>query len=190
MDRFTEEKLKNKKYRNNEEAIRRAVFLTKHKLSVKYLVKTAHISRATLYRHHQNINEIIPDYENYVLKRFQNIIHFAKKKDIKLNLVYERLLLFILAHRVIISCIFKHSNDSNLVEKMIEFLKPTIIATHTIKNDEVFKIYTKEVACIIQSWQQDGFKKEEITVTLNKILYLTQTAQIRLSPITSVQHRN
>ena len=188
MDRFTEEKLKNKKYRNNEEAIRRAVFLTKHKLSVRCLIKTAHISRATLYRHHQNINEIIPDYENYVLKRFQSIVHFAKKKDIKLNLVYERLLLFILAHRVIILCIFKHCKNSNLIEKMIESLEPTIIATHTIKNDEVFKIYTKEVAYIIQSWQQDGFKKEEITVTLNKILYLTQTAQIRLSPIASIQH--
>lgn len=185
MERFTEEKLKNKKFKNSEVAIKNALFLAKNKFRVGYIIKKAQISRATFYRHHQSINEIIPDYEKYLLKRFKKTVcHPTRDKDIRLRTLYERTLLFMLAHEEIISCVLIQ-NDSRFIERMILSLEPAITATRQLHNKEIFIIYAREVACIIESWQQSKSKKENLSVTLDKIVYLTNTAHIRLSPLTS-----
>ena len=49
----------------------------------------------------------------------------------------------------------------------------------------MFKIYAKEIAGLIEEWGRTGFNKNSITSTVDKIMFLTNTAHIRLSPLAS-----
>ena len=72
--RITEKRLKDKRFRDTEEAIVMAFFVLKDKICLKRLIKTAGISRSTLYRHHENINKIVPDYEEYMVSKYKRFI--------------------------------------------------------------------------------------------------------------------
>lgn len=182
-DRITDKKLKNKRFRKNEEAIIMAFFLTKDKLSLKRLLYYAKISRSTLYRHHKNLNEVAPDYEKYILKKCKNYMKpFMKKEELGLKTLYQRILVFLVANQFVINYLLKYSNH-DFIEKIIKVLKPIILASDKVDDGEVFKIYTKEVAVVIEEWCRLGFKKEDILPTANKIMYLTDQAYIRLSPL-------
>lgn len=185
MERVTEKKLKNKKFRDSEAAIRRGFFLLKNKLSVERLIKVAKISRSTLYRHHKNIHEVIPNYERFVLRRCKNTMrHLARNKRIRLKTLYERLLIFMSANRPIMEFLLEFG-DRNFIEKIVFALEPKITATGKVNNGEMFKIYAKEVAGLIETWGHAGFDPDAIPIVINKIIYLTDTAHIRLSPLTS-----
>ena len=184
-DRITDKKLKNKRFQKTEEAIIMAFFLSKEKLSLKRLLYLAKISRSTLYRHHKNLTEIAPDYEKYILKKCKSYIKPLMKKDEPgLKNLYQRILVFMVANRLIIRFLLKYSNQ-NFLEKIVRALKPKILATGKVANGEMFNIYTKEIATIIEEWCKLGFKKDAIVPTTNKIMYLTDQAYIRLSPLNS-----
>ena len=183
MDRITEQKLKNKKFRKSEEATLDAFFLAKDCLSVKRITQIAHISRSTLCRHHGNITKVPANYEIYILKRYQKAI----RKPLKISTIrqlYRRTIIFIVANKRIIQFIYQFGDHSTF-EKIIYYLKSKIIASRKVSNDEMFKIYVKEVACIIEDWAQKGYKMDDISAVVGKIMYLTDTARSRLSPITS-----
>ncbi|MBR2766517.1 hypothetical protein IKD67_00280 [Candidatus Saccharibacteria bacterium] len=182
-DRITDEKLKNKRFKKTEEAIIMAFFLNKDKLNLKRLLYLAKISRSTLYRHHRNINEIAPDYEKYILKKCKNYMKpFMKKDEFNLKTLYQRILVFMVANRFIVNYLLKY-NSHDFIERIIKALRPIIVASDKVDDGEMFKIYTKEVAAIIEEWCRLGFKKEDILPTTNKIMFLTDQAYIRLSPL-------
>ena len=58
LQKITEQKLKNKRYRATEKAIILAFSLMADRLSLRELIRAARISRTTLYRHHGNITQI------------------------------------------------------------------------------------------------------------------------------------
>ena len=183
MDRITEQKLKNKKFRKSEEAILDAFFLAKDYLSAKRITQIAHISRSTLCRHHGSVTKVPENYEAFILKRYQKTIYRLLKTS-TIKQLYRRTLIFMVANKKIIQFLYQFSSH-NIIEKMIYYLKPKIIASRKVSNDEMFKIYAKEVACIIESWTQKGYKMDDISVAVGKIMYLTDTVRTWLNSITS-----
>ena len=162
-----------------------AYYLTKDKLSLKRLLKYAKISRSTLYRHHKNLHEIAPDYEKYILKKCKNTMRkLMQSKGSHLKTLYQRILVFMAANQFIMKFLLQYGSP-NLMERIVTALKPKIIATNKVADGEMFKIYVKEVSAIIEEWCKNGFKKEAIVPTTNKIMYLTDQAYIRLSPLKS-----
>ena len=183
MDRITDRKLKNKKFRKSEEAILDAFFLVRNYLSTQKITQAAHISRSTLCRHHGSITKVPINYEIYILKRYQKAIRRLIKK-FPIKQLYRRTLIFIIANKKIIQ--FLHQFGShNTFENMVYCLKPKIIASRKVSDDEMFKIYAKEVTCVIEDWAQKGYKIDDISVVVGKIMYLTDTVRARLNPITS-----
>lgn len=189
-DRITEKKLKNKRFRNTEETIIATLLTTKELLSPSRLIKIAGISRSTLYRHHQNVHEIIPDYERYISRRFKtNYARLMKIGYIRLRFLYEQIFPLLLANQPIIKLILQHDNRS-FTEQIIAILKPKILTVARISDGEAFRIYAKEVAALVEAWCNNGFKRTEINPTVDKIMYLTSTAHTRLSPLVQFDHPN
>lgn len=183
VGKITEKKLKNKRFRNTEETIVKTIISTKDKLSLAQLIHLAHISRSTIHRHHGNITEIVPNYEKYLLRKCKTTLErLMKIKNIHLEYLYERLMIFLLNNQQIVKLIFKHG-DSDFIEKIIFILKPKIISTSKISNDEAFTLYNKEIAGLIELWFYTGFDEANIAPTVEKIMYLTNTAHIRLNPL-------
>ena len=183
MDRITDKKLNNKKFRKSEEATLDAFFLAKNYLSIKRITQIAHISRSTIYRHHGSVTKITENYEVFILKRYKKTIYKLLKTS-TIRQLYRRTLIFIVANKKIVQFLYQFG-DRSTFEKMVYCLKPKIIVSHKISNDEMFKIYAKEITCIIEDWAQKDYKIDDIPAVVSKIMYLTDTARVWLSPITS-----
>ena len=184
-EKLTDKKLKNKRFRATEESIRIAYFLVKDTLSLDRLLRFAGISRSTLYRHHGSIGSIVPDYERYILRKIRRILkRILRARRTHLRTLYGRILAFMTAHKKIMEFLLAFDSRS-LTEEIVLILKPKLLSTGKFSSEEILRIYTKEVSSIIEAWQKSGFRKDEITVTLDKIMYLTDTAYIRLAPLAS-----
>ena len=180
---ITEKKLKNKRFCKTEEAIVKAILSAKDKLNLAQLIHLAHASRSTVYRHHGSINEIVPNYEKYLLRKCKTTLnHLIRIKNIRLEYLYERLMIFLLNNQQIIRLILKYG-DSSFIEKLVIILKPKIIKTSKISNDEALILYNKEIAGLIELWVHAGFDESNIVPTVEKIMYLTNHAQTRLNPL-------
>lgn len=181
--KITEKKLKNKRFRKTEEAIISALFTAKELLSPSRLIKLAGISRSTLYRHHKNIYKIIPDYKQYILRKFKlNLTRLMKINYIRLRFLYEQLFVLLSTNQSIVELMLKYDNR-DFIEQIIIILKPKILTTAKIPDGEAFQIYTKEVSALVEAWCSNGFKKNETSPTIDKIIYLTNTAHSRLGPL-------
>lgn len=184
-DRVTDKKLKNRRYRSTETRILITLLMIKDSLSLERLIRMAKISRSTLSRHHKNLHEIAPDYRKYVLKKCQNITRsLLKNPNSELRTVYRRILVFMSANRLIMEFILEYGEQS-VFEDIIYTIKPKILASSKITDEEMFMIYTKEVAGLIEEWGKQGYDKESIVSIINKILSLTETAHIRLNSLKS-----
>ena len=183
VKRITEKKLKNKRFKHSEESIVRALLVAKDKLSLSKIIRVAHISRSTLHRHHGNISEIVPNYEKYILRKWKvRINHLSKIKSLPLKFLYERLLSFLASNHQIIKLLLKY-DDHIFIEQFVIALKPKVLATGKIMDGEVFALYTKEVSGLIEAWCNTNFDINAIPTVVAKIMYLTDTAQTRLSPL-------
>ena len=181
--KITEQNLKNQRFRKTEESIIINFCLLKGNLSVKKLIRTAKISHSTFYRHHSSIHEIIPSYEQYILKKYRNIVKknpYCKKAQ--LRYLFRNTLIFLVVHQKIMNFLSRYGSP-NFTEALLLALSPKLLSTGKITSKDMLDIYLKEVAVIIDKWQQNGYKKEEITKTVDKIMFLTNTARIRLGPV-------
>lgn len=161
-----------------------ALFTAKEILSVDRLIKIAGISRSTLYRHHKSVYEITPNYELYILKKYSRALkRTLKTQRAKLPCVYRKILIFIKSHHQIIEFLLQYGK-SNLIEGMINMLKSKLFSTGKITNEAMFEIYCKEVSGVIVHWLLNGSEKSEILSVVDKIIYLTDSAKLRLGPIT------
>ena len=185
---ITEQKLKNRRFLSTEKSILKAYLLIRETLSLNRLIKTARISRSTLHRHHKNIYTIVPDYEDYFLSKYTK---FAKRlikiKYLRLKDIYEQTFDFLYKYQEIAEFLMQCGSQNIIVEALL-VLEPKILATGKVASGEMFEIYVREVTSLIEAWQRNGFNKSEITVIVDKIMYLTNTARTRLSPLASFDH--
>ena len=182
---ITEKKLRNKRFRKTEEAIIMAFFTSKTFLSVNRLIKLAGISRSTFYRHHRNVYEVASDYESYLIRQYAKTTRkfIKRQKSINLRNIYLNMLIFIRAYNKLFTFILKYG-DSRIIEKIIITIKPVIINSSPVTEGTVFKMHIKEISGIIEEWVATDFDKESIIPTVDKMMYLTNTANKHFSPLT------
>lgn len=181
-NRITDKKLRDKRFRKTEEAIILAFIEAKERLSPERIIRIAHISRSTLYRHHHSIQDIAPDYEEYILRKYHSFIkHNCNKKGTNCGFLYHRILVFISVNHILIDFLLRFGNQ-NIIEQMILELNTTI-SIYEDFSEEIFYIYAKEVSGVIEKWGTGGYSRESITPTVRKITYLTDTALHRLKPL-------
>lgn len=184
-NKITDKKLANKRFIKNENAIIMAFLVAKGRINVSTIVKNVGISRSTLYRHHDTINEIAPDYEDYIIKKFNHLIKRALHcKNNNLKIIYQKILVFLFCNKRIINFIYQYG-DNRIIEKMIVQLKPYIVTNYQLNNKKLFNVYMKEITAIIEEWIQDGYNLRSITRTIENINNITSTAYSRLSQIIS-----
>lgn len=184
-------KNKNKKNQNkdqrfwkNERAIQRAFFRAKRILSAKILARRARVSRATLYRHHKNVYQIMPDVERALIGLFEQQIGEARfKRGIRVQGLFYRMLLFIRKNRVESREVVRRG-DERVLEQMVDELMPKIVRSYHIpmKDEEIVRIYQKEIVAVVETWILDDFRESEASV-LRDMMYLTRTARQHLMAI-------
>ena len=189
MRKITDQKLKNKRFKRSEESIVSTFLTVANRVSLSRFVRLAHISRSTLHRHHGSINEILPNYEAYLLNKWKNTVNYLSRiKHVHLRFFYERLLLFLISYRRIVQ-LFIQNNRRDLIEKMVAILKPKITSSGRVPDGEPLDLYIGEVAILVEEWCKNGFKKDSIPITLEKIIQLTNTAHTHFGPLVQIDHR-
>lgn len=183
---LTEGKLKDARFRKNEKAILEAFFnCDKSKYCVTEITKRAGIDRATFYRHHKTVYEIMSDCENEVLVKFSYSLQNALDREgMTLKTIYYQLLIFVLKNYDIF-VIFIKERRMGVVGDMVQMLIPKIRKEYGLFGDlgRVFRAYIGEIVGLVEEWGENGFKEEEITSLLNDIMYLTKTIRCRLLPL-------
>ena len=185
--RLTEKKLEDSRFRRREEAIFRVFFDEGDgkNCSVGYLIRKVGIDKATVYRHHKSVCEIISDYEQYILVKFNKVLAGVKsREEMQLKQIYYQMLIFIFRHRKIFGVLIK-KKGTLVVEMMMLELKTKIMKDCKIINnsERIFRVYAGEVAVLIREWGLSGFNELEIGVLLGNIMYLTTTVRVKLAPI-------
>lgn len=179
--RITDKKLRDRRFRKTEKAIIKVFFGSKRVLSARLIVKRAKISRATLYRHHGPVYEIVPDYEKYILKTYNGLIQgLVRRRGIRVKVLYHQILIFMMKNRDIFKMIVE-KGSGRLLERMIRKIEPKIIEFYRLpKNCErMLMVYEKEITGMLEDWVRNDFKESE-SVILSDMMYLTETMRGRL----------
>ena len=181
---LTERRMSNKRFYKKEHAIFIAICSCRDFPTVRKLAKMAHVSRSTLYRHHQKIHQIFQDYEEYLLKAYTRITKkfLAKKADYRILVL--RTLIFIYNNRETFKELFGH-NRKEVVKQMFKLLEPSVVDEWHLAGDlaKMYNVYINEILGIIEAWAAKGFPKDSIEQVLDDILYLTDNARQNLLPI-------
>lgn len=180
--KLIEKHLRNKRFQTTEESILLAYCSIKDNLSPGRLIRTARISHSTFYRHHENLNHIVSDYEDYIYRKAKaTISHIIKIKHIRLHTLYERLLNLIAANGKIFSFLLEFGSP-DFLNRLILILEPKIVSTTNLSR-EALGIYVCEIAGLVKTWHITGFSRTNIPVLIDKISYLTNTATMHLRPL-------
>lgn len=179
---ITEKRLANRKFKRTEEAILRVFFETKSYISIGKMAVKAGVARSTVYNHHRTVWEITTDYKEYILRKYQRLARkIMKAKNLRLRMVFVRILYFILADRKIFEILIKDGRVEIFEEMLVEIQPKLAIVMRLPKNSQtLFAVYKSEVARLIYEWGSKGFDQNEMKKILDEILYLTETARERL----------
>lgn len=182
--KLTDKKLKDKRFRKTEKAIIEVFFSNKKVLSARVVVKRAKISRSTLYRHHESVYGIVPDYESYILEKYSKLMRIlVRREKVRAKTLYYQMLVFILKNGDIFRMIIKRGNGQ-LLGRMVQRIKPKLTKLYRLpKNcEKILAIYEKEIVGVLENWIRNDFEEDE-TMILSDIMYLTETMRARLMPL-------
>ena len=184
--RLTKKKLEDARFRKNEEAILKAFFdCGQDRLSVTELARRADVDKATFYRHHKTIAQILVDYEEYILLEYEGFICGVLDKDnVSARVTYYRMLIFILKNQEAFA-IFLEDQRMAIIMKMVGVLVPRLKEEYKLYGnlERVFRVYIGEIVGLIEEWIERGFREDEMMELLDNIMYLTKTIRLRLLPL-------
>ncbi len=178
---ITDKRLADKRFRRTEEAILQAFFALRGDVGMIRIAKNAGVARSTVYIHHRATREIIPDYEKYILKKYQKVVQrMLTAKNSRFEAILMRTLIFMVINKQIFRIVLR--GRSNAIGKMIDKLEiKTVNVMGVSKNQRhIFKIYRSEVIVLIEEWCERGFNGDEMNKLVENIVYLTKTAKMRL----------
>jgi len=180
--KLTDKKLKDKRYRRTEAAIIRAFSLVQDKFNAQRIIKTAKISRSTLYRHHGTVYRIALNYEEYINNKYRRLSKKLIRKKLNPRFIYQRTLVFIMVNQQIVKFVMDY-NNSGIIEKMLINLSPLVTSSGRIKNKTILDICIKEMTALVEEWFSDGCDKNSIITVADKLAQLVGTANSRLIDI-------
>ena len=180
--RLTDRKLRDARFRKNEEALLEVIFEEGGmKLSIGEIAKRIGVSRTTVHRHHRAMHEIEEDYERYILGKYIKLVKEIKARgNVELRRLYYEMVIFILQNKKIFDMFIKRKN-LRVVGEMIGILKFEVQLPSN--SERVFRVYAGEVVGLIMDWGLEGFKETEIVGLLNNIVYTTDMVRKRFSLI-------
>ncbi|MBQ3348302.1 TetR family transcriptional regulator [Candidatus Saccharibacteria bacterium] len=182
---LTEKRMRDKRFKRTEEAILRVFFEEDNYISIEEIAKKVGVARSTFYHHHRAIREIIPDYERFLLRRYRRRVRRLLKKDnVRMKILYFEMLTFMARHREALGTL-ERDNRREVIAKMIQELAPKMdrLGSANDAHGKIMRVYQSEVVEIVRMWGEEGFSNEKIEVVLKDIMYLTETARVRLKPL-------
>ena len=152
---ITDKRLNNRRFYRTEEAILKAFFGNTY-LSVREVTRQVGIARSTFYHHHQSTAKILADYQRYIKYKY--------KRKTKKMLVSQKV------------------PERSILKNMIAKMQPRLVdIMHLPKNSKkIFLVYEGEVTSLIDAWCRNGMREDEINRLLDEIIFLTETARVRL----------
>ena len=97
MSKTLEMKLKDKRFRENEEKVLRLFFEYGEKLTMGRIARRLGVPRSTVYRHHPSVRAIVDDYVSMIKSKCNIMCKGGKEKDVKK--FFRELLFFIVRNK-------------------------------------------------------------------------------------------
>lgn len=183
--RLTEKKMANRRFRKTEEAIFRVVNSEDYYIGTEMMAKKAGIARSTFYHHHKTVRNILPDYKQYLMRKYSRLINkLLRNNKLHVRAMYMNMLIFMIQHKKVFELLVKH-NEAIIVHEMIVQMREKLVKAMRlpVNGDRMFMIYASEVAALICEWVNTGMSMDRVEGLLGDIIYLTETARNRLSPM-------
>lgn len=182
MIKTFETKLKDKRFRENEDKVLRLFFEDGENLTIGKIVRRLGVPRSTFYRHHHSVRAIVDDYVSMMKSKCNIMCRGGKEKDVKK--FFRELLFFIVRNKHIFSLFLKAQNKEALLAVLYKNKRLLLLcADFRFEADKAFNIYCKEVVEIIRMWGEAEFRQGKIEEVLKDIMYLTKTLKVRLGPL-------
>lgn len=181
---INKKRLQNRRFQKTEEQILQVYFGARYDIGVKKLAREVGVARSTVYLHHKSLNRISADYRHYILYMYGGMVKKLEKRELEIDALIDRTLLFILQNKKCFRIVLKAYGDEVFKAVMIR-LEGTLEKKMGLpKNgDRIYIIYACEVSGLIGIWARNGFRKDEMAKLYRDILLLTRAARVRLAPI-------
>lgn len=179
---ITDKRLSDRRFKKTEEAILQVFFRGDSYVSMDEMAKKAGVSRSTIYRHHDAVKYIIPDYERYILNKYRrNVNRVLRDKKTRAKDLYTALLLFMMKNKRVFRILIRGGSQGILV-RMIRVIRLKIgrELRLPLRPETALVVYMNEVAVLIEGWAGKGFLAEEMDEIIREVMYLTETAKVRL----------
>ena len=177
----------NRRFRKTEEAILKVISDENYYIGTDMMAKKAGIARSTFYHHHRTVRHVLPDYEQYLMRKYSRLVgRLLRNKKLQVRVMYMNMLIFMIQNKKIVEILVRY-NRATIIDDMIKRMREKLIKTMRIpeKEDKIFMVYSGEIATLICEWVNTGMDVEKIDEVLSDILYLTGTARDRLAPMRS-----
>ena len=178
---ITDKRLNNRRFYRTEEAILKAFFGNTY-LSVREVTRQVGIARSTFYHHHQSTAKIVADYQRYIIDKYKRLTKkMLGAQKVPARMMYERTLLFIVQHKKVFKILLA-GKERSILKYMITKMQPRLVdIMHLPKNSKkIFLVYEGEVTSLMDAWCRNGMREDEINRLLDEIIFLTETARVRL----------
>lgn len=179
---ITEKRMNNRRFRKTEDAIVRAFFDCGACAGMSEVARRAGMARSTVYYHHSAVREILPDYKRYIIRDYTRMIgKMLRKKQMRMKQVFLTILAFMARNRGIFM-LFAKVHDTEVMREMMGRLRGKVesFARLPRNSDKIFQVYRGEVVAVLERWGEDGYKDGKMTEVLGDMMYLTETARVRL----------
>lgn len=182
---ITEKRLNNKRFQKTEDAILAVFFAMRGYVSMSKIATKIGVARSTIYIHHPSINDVIADYEKYILQKYKKRMRKILEKDsVQTKVIYRQMLLFILQNKDVFK-ILLHGRDRSVLTEMVRYVMGVIQARMKLPKGHKIgeEIYIGSVVEILLKWKNDGAKATEMGKVLGNIMYVTSNSREWVKPI-------
>ena len=175
----------NRRFRKTEEAILEVVCKEDYYVGTDIMAKKAGIARSTFYLHHKTAKHILPDHENYLMRKYSRMVtKLLKNNRLCTRVLFMDTLIFMVQNKKIFTMLI-HNDRTTIFGAMLEKMKAKLIKTMELReeSDKIFVVYSGEITTLICEWAKNGMDVEKIEELLDDIMFLTETAGKRLRAI-------
>ncbi len=177
MTKTLKQKLKDKRFRENEMKILRLIFVYGDTITMERVAKLIGVERSTIYRHHKTLKEMT---EYYVEK----VVNECEKCNEDVRKFYTDLLIYIIKDKEVF-LVFYRMRDWRALLAILEMNEDGLMeyAGYRQRMAKAFNIYKYEILAVMDAWGEKSFSKDDFDVVLNDILFLTKNMKVRLGPL-------